>query len=186
MTAYRADGNRRDAGHHLHPDRLYPRDQATHLHRRPRLAARTVEPGFDGYSIGKWIDEDGDGKFDVLEVETRDFKGPRAFDLSGIPLHEDNETVVKERIYLDKADHESPARRDHRHRPRADASVDGDEELSAVGAGACPSGRNTVRRSAATMRIGNETYLVSKEGYLMPAKKGQKPPKLQYFPVAER
>jgi hypothetical protein len=28
-------------------------------------------PTFAGYSIGKWIDEDGDGKYDVLEVETR-------------------------------------------------------------------------------------------------------------------
>jgi hypothetical protein len=42
-----------------------------------------------------------------------------------------------------------------------------------------------VERSA-TMRIGTETYLVNKDGYLMPAKKGQKPPSLQYFPVAER
>ena len=40
----------------------------------------------------------------MLEVETRHFSGPRAFDLSGIPLHEDNQTVVKERIFLDKAD----------------------------------------------------------------------------------
>jgi hypothetical protein len=29
-----------------------------------------VEPTFAGYSIGKWIDEDGDGHYDVLEVET--------------------------------------------------------------------------------------------------------------------
>ena len=42
--------------------------------------------------------------YDVLEVETRGFKGPRTFDGSGIPLHEDNETIIKERIYLDKAD----------------------------------------------------------------------------------
>ena len=33
-----------------------------------------------GYSIGQWIDTDGDGKYDVLEVETRNLKGPRAFD----------------------------------------------------------------------------------------------------------
>jgi hypothetical protein len=26
------------------------------------------EPTIQGYSIGKWVDEDGDGKFDVLEV----------------------------------------------------------------------------------------------------------------------
>src|SRR6266850_1948377 len=28
------------------------------------------DPSFAGYSIGKWVDEDGDGKYDVLEVET--------------------------------------------------------------------------------------------------------------------
>jgi hypothetical protein len=32
-----------------------------------------------GYSIVKWIDEDGDSKYDVLEAETRYFKGPRMF-----------------------------------------------------------------------------------------------------------
>ena len=42
-------------------------------------------------------------RYDMLEVETRHFKGPRAFDPSGMPLHEDNKTVIKERIYLDKA-----------------------------------------------------------------------------------
>jgi hypothetical protein len=39
----------------------------------------------------------------MLEVETRNLKGPRTFDGSGIPMHEDNATVIKERIYLDKA-----------------------------------------------------------------------------------
>ena len=28
-------------------------------------------PSFNGYSIGKWIDTDGDGRFDLLEVESR-------------------------------------------------------------------------------------------------------------------
>jgi len=34
------------------------------------------DPTFAGYSIGRWLDENGDGRFDALEVETRDF--PRA------------------------------------------------------------------------------------------------------------
>jgi hypothetical protein len=33
---------------------------------------------FAGYSIGKWVDEDGDGRYDVLVVETRNMKGPRS------------------------------------------------------------------------------------------------------------
>jgi hypothetical protein len=55
-------------------------------------------PGLLGYSIGRWIDTNGDGKYDVLEVETRGFTGPRAYDSSGIQLHDDNQTIVKERI----------------------------------------------------------------------------------------
>ena len=34
-----------------------------------------IEPTFQGYSIGTWIDTDGDGRYDTLEVETRNFKG---------------------------------------------------------------------------------------------------------------
>ena len=77
-----------------------------HLHRRPRLAEadRRNQPTYQGYSIGHWIDEDGDGRYDVLEVETRGpFKGPRAYDATGLPLHFDNQSIFKERIHLDKA-----------------------------------------------------------------------------------
>jgi hypothetical protein len=65
---------------------------------------RNAEPTFAGYSIGHWIDEDHDGRYDVLEVETRDLRGPRILDASGTPSHVDNESVIKERLYLDKAD----------------------------------------------------------------------------------
>src|SRR5882757_13804 len=52
---------------------------------------KDAEPAYEGYSMGKWIDEDGDGRYDVLEVETRGpFKGPRAYDATGLPLHFDN------------------------------------------------------------------------------------------------
>src|SRR5262249_40597041 len=61
-----------------------------------------LEPNFLGYSIGKWTDEDGDGRYDLLDVETRGMKGPRSYEASGIPLHENNQTVVKERIQLEK------------------------------------------------------------------------------------
>src|SRR5262249_17521355 len=52
------------------------------------------EPTFAGSSIGKGIDQDGDGRYDVLEVEPRGpFRGPRVYDASGLPLHHDNESV---------------------------------------------------------------------------------------------
>ena len=46
---------------------------------------KDIHPTLQGYSIGKWLDTDGDGRFDTLEVETRGFRGPRAFDASGMP-----------------------------------------------------------------------------------------------------
>src|SRR5882762_599085 len=64
---------------------------------------KEIEPTFYGYSIGKWVDEDSDGRYDVLEIETRGFKGPRTFEGSGMPLHDDNQTVIRERIELDKS-----------------------------------------------------------------------------------
>ena len=159
----------------------YIRETRRRIFTDGRIWPHHVEPGFDGYSIGRWIDEGGDGKFDVLEVETRHFKGPRAFDLSGIPLHEDNQTIVKERIFLDKADkdllHNEMTVIDHAltrpwtvkksYRRAADAQAEWPEYLC-------------VERTE-TMRIGGETYRLDKEGYLMPAKKGQKPPSLQFF-----
>ena len=61
------------------------------------------EPSYQGYSIGKWRDTDGDGRYDTLEVETRNFKGPRTYENSGLPLHPDNASVILERISLDKS-----------------------------------------------------------------------------------
>ena len=39
-------------------------------------------PTYTGDPIGKWVDEDGDGKFDVLDVETRPLLSDRVFDAS--------------------------------------------------------------------------------------------------------
>src|SRR5205085_3540617 len=43
-----------------------------------------IEPTFHGYSIGTWLDSDGDGRYDTLEVETRAIKGPRVYAGSGL------------------------------------------------------------------------------------------------------
>jgi len=60
-------------------------------------------PTLQGYSIGKWIDSDGDGRFDTLEVETRGLRGPRALDATGMPLFSDPDSRVLERISLDRS-----------------------------------------------------------------------------------
>ena len=139
------------------------------------------EPTYLGYSIGTWIDTDGDGRYDVLEVETRGFQGPRTYDDSGIPLHEDNLTVVRERIYLDKSDpdifHDEVTVIDHAltrpwvvtksyHR-EADRQPYWREVT-------CAENNNHVE-------IGRQDYLLSPEGRLMPTRKGQPPPDLRYF-----
>ena len=89
-----------------------------------------IEPTFSGYSIGRWIDEDGDGRYDVLEVETRGFKGPRAIDTLGLPLHSDNQSIFKERFYRDKADpnilHDELTTIDHYC---LDAALDGGQKI---------------------------------------------------------
>ena len=73
------------------PDTVHMFIEHVHDSRRVYIDGRDwpkeITPTLQGYSIGKWIDEDGDGKYDVLEIETRGFKGPRAFDASGMPLH---------------------------------------------------------------------------------------------------
>src|SRR5262245_14979010 len=96
-----SDGNRDPPQDHIHHDRISEHAPAN-LYRWARLAQGrgTI---ILGYSIGKWVDETGTGQYNLLEVETRNMKGPRSFDPSGIPLHSDNQTIVKERNYLDRA-----------------------------------------------------------------------------------
>jgi hypothetical protein len=137
-------------------------------------------PAFMGYSVGKWIDEDGDGKYDVLEVETRNLKNPRALDASGAPLHADAQTIVKERIYLDKSDqnvlHDDMTVFDHAFtRPHISNKRYIRELRPLVWIEAiCPEGNPYVR-------IENEIYMRGADGKLMPAKKGQRPPDLVHF-----
>jgi len=149
-------------------------------------APEEVDRTFAGYSIGKWFDEDGDGKFDVLEIETRYLKGPRAVESTGLPMHDDNQTIIKERIYLDKSDPDTlwdditmidnayvrpwtlhkKAVRTKNPRPVWYSEV--------------------CEENNSLLRIGNEAYFLSAEGYLMPSKKDQPPPDLRYFNNALR
>jgi hypothetical protein len=138
-----------------------------------------VAPTLSGYSIGKWRDDDGAGRYDVLEAETKNLRGPRLIDATGIPVHQDNQTVVKERIHLDKSD----------------PNVLRDEITVVDDAFTRPW---TVMRSYHRQRnptwvedvceegnqwlfIGGETYMRGPNGLLMPAAKGEPPPDLKYF-----
>jgi hypothetical protein len=137
------------------------------------------DPTFTGYSIGKWIDEDGDGRFDVLEVETRHLRVPRLFDQTGIPFHEDGQAVIKERIYADKANpgiiHDEITTIDNAlTRPWSVKKSYRREPKVVWPENNCTEGNNDVV-------IGSESYLLSADGYLMPVKKDQPPPDLRYF-----
>jgi len=145
-----------------------------------------IEPSYLGYSIGRWIDEDGQGRYTVLEVETRGFKGPRAYDHTGLPLHFDNQSIFKERLYLDKSDpnilHDEITVFDHAltrpwsvhktFRRNPNPKPDWSEPICST--------------DNAIIVIGSENYFLSADGLLMPAKKDQAPPDLRYFKQVQR
>jgi hypothetical protein len=146
-----------------------------------RAFPKDAEPTFAGYSIGKWSDSKGAGRYDLLEVETRHLKGPRVYDASGLPFHADNETVINERIYLDKSDanvlHDDITVTDHAlTRPFSAAKkyTRSADPQPVWLESQCADGNHHVL-------IGKENYYVSEDGYLMPAKKDQAPPDLKYF-----
>src|SRR5262245_5165393 len=140
---------------------------------------KDIEPSFLGYSIGQWVDEDGDGRYDRLDVETRGFKGPRTFDGSGIPLHDDNQTMLTERISLDKAD------KDLLHIEITTI----DHALTHPWTVVRPYRRDynpiwlyvDCAENNHQIFIGKDSYMLSSDGYLMPTQKGQAPPDLRYF-----
>src|ERR1043166_6396017 len=138
-----------------------------------------ILPSFNGYSIGVWKDTDGAGRYDTLKARTRGSKGPRTFEGSGLPLHRDNQTVIKERLWIDPADkdliHNETTVTDHAltqpwtatrsYRRAKDAEWDFVD---------CAENNPHVV-------VGKDSYMISGDGYLMPTKKGQAPPDLRYF-----
>jgi hypothetical protein len=143
---------------------------------------KEIEPTYQGYSIGRWLDEGADGRYTVLEVETRGpFKGPRAYDSSGLPLAFDNQSLFKERFHLDKSNpnilHDEITVFDHAlTRPW---SVDKTFRRNSNPRpnwreASCTEGNNLIV-------IGKENYFLNGDGILMPAKKDQPPPDLKYF-----
>ncbi len=143
---------------------------------------KEIEPTYAGYSLGKWIDTDGDGTYDTLEVETRGpFKGPRAYDATGLPLAFDNQSTFKERIHRDKADakilHDEITVFDNAlTRPW---TVDKKYVRDASPRPEWPEAYCTENPSM--IAIGKESYFLSGDGTLMPVRKNQQPPDLRYF-----
>jgi hypothetical protein len=142
------------------------------------------EPSFAGYAIGAWSEVGPDGRYGVLEVETRNFTGPRTFDNAGIPLHPDNQTVLKERIWRDPANpgvmHNQTTTFDHAlTRPWTVHKTYRLEKTPVWIDNICTVGNQHVQ-------MGKDGYYLSADGYLMPLKKGQPPPDLRYFNQAKQ
>jgi hypothetical protein len=147
-----------------------------------RAWPKAIEPTYQGYTIGHWIDEGNTGTYNALEAETHGpFKGPRAFDSTGLPLAYDNESTFRERFFIDKTDpgllHDAITVVDHAltrpwtvdktFRRSAEAQPEWPEFYCHVG------NRWVV--------LGQESYKLSDDGILMPTRKGQPPPDLRYF-----
>jgi hypothetical protein len=174
------------------PETTYVRiDHAHDSHRRIYTDGRDwpsdaeVARSFMGYSIGRWIDEKGSGHYTTLLAETRFLRGPRSLDPSGLPVHADNQSIIKERIYLDQTTpgilHDQITLIDHAYtRPwtvlktyRRDPATyptwleypcSGDQEL---------------------VKIGKETYYRGGGDNLMPTRKDQPPPDLRFFKTGD-
>jgi hypothetical protein len=147
-----------------------------------------TEPTYLGYSIGRWIDTDGIGRYDTLEVDTHGpFSGPRAYDHTGLPLHFDNQSTFKERFHLDKADpnilHDEITVFDHAlTRPW---SVDKTFQRNPNPRPNWP--ESNCSKGNAQIVIGTENYFLNgDDGLLMPAKKDQPPPDLRYFTKTQK
>jgi hypothetical protein len=140
-----------------------------------------VEPTYQGYSIGRWIDSDGAGRFDTHAAETRYFKGPRALDPAGMPTHVDNQSIVKERFFFDKTDpkllHDQITLIDHAftrpwtvlktyRRSPAKFPIWTEQSCSEI---------------SVLIDIGGEIYFKGAGGTLLPTRKDQPPPDLRYF-----
>jgi hypothetical protein len=140
---------------------------------------KTEQTWFPGYSIGKWVDGARDGRYDTLEVETRRMRGPHVWDQSGMPMADDAEAVIQERISLDPGDPNTL---------RVEMTTI-DNSLTRPW-----TVRKTFRRHTevwwyednciegqAHVTIGKEVYFKSGDGTIMPMKKDQPPPDLRYF-----
>jgi len=143
-----------------------------------------VTPSFDGYSIGKWVDPDADGRYGALEVETRALKGPRNLDASGLPLHPDNATIIKERIFLDPANrnrlHDRITTIDHAYTQPWTVTRDYNRMAHPLWVETNCSAENHY------VSLEKETYFISLDGYLMPTKKNQRMPDLKNFEPSPR
>ena len=141
-----------------------------------------VLPSYPGYSIGQWITTwmaTASTTCSRWRRAASPSKGPRVYDSDGLPLHFVNQSIFKERIYLDKANpnilHDEITVIDHAlTRPWTVDKRYVRDLHPKWDAYDC-------QNSSQLIGIGKVLYGVSADGYLMPVKKNQPPPDLRYF-----
>jgi hypothetical protein len=163
---------------------IEPQDQIRRVFTDGRSWPEDMMPSYLGYSIGTWVDEGGKGSFDTLMVETRGLKADRAFETSGIPMHKDGQTVVKEKIYLDKADpsilNDEITTIDHAlTRPWTVKRQYRRDPKEIWVETACAEDQHQVK-------IGNEAYYIGAGGELLPTRKDQPPPDIKAFGKSQK
>ena len=125
------------------------------------------------------MEQDAEGRYGALEVETRGLKGPRTLDASGLPLHPDGQTVVQERIFLDSANrnrlHDRITTIDHAYTRPWTVTRDYNRHVDPVWVET-----NCVAENHYVL-LGKETYFTTVDGYLMPTRKNQPAPDLKNF-----
>jgi hypothetical protein len=99
-----------------------------------------------------------------------------------LPTHKDNQSIVKERIYLDKAKpeilHDEITLIDHAY-TRPYTIVRNYPRYKNPGPTGWP--EEVCAEAQVWVSLGKEDYYLSSDGYLMPTKKDQAPPDLRYF-----
>src|SRR5262249_5014164 len=137
--------------------------------------------GAAALSLGRLVGGGRDGRSGAAEAETRGpFKARPTSDATGLPLHFDNQSVFRERIYLDKVNsnilHDEitvvdnaltrPWTVDKRYVRKPEPHPDWTEAFCYEG--------------TALLDLGNQIYYLSADGKLMPSRKDQPPPDLRY------
>ncbi len=163
---------------------IEPMDQIRRVYTDGRNWPVEFEPSYLGYSIGRWADADGDGRFDTLLVETRGIKPRHSYDSSGMPFHKDGRAVIRERIYLDKSDPNSL----HDEITIIDNALTRPWTVTRSYKRAAKAVWTEVVCSEDNhqVRIGKERYYLNAEGELMPTRKQQPPPDLKHFGQSSR
>ena len=109
---------------------------------------------------------------------------PRIIDPSGIPLHKDNQSIIKERIYLDKADpnvlRDQITVIDHAFTKPWTVTRSYQRAAKTVWTEHCCGQNND------WIFIEGESYMVGIDGKLYPSRKDQPPPDLRYFGASQK